>query len=106
MVSLFIPQIKHAGDTFQQDSPSYFERDCLVPHISHEVYQSLQKRGFLTLTLESVKKMPWWISALMQPSERDPGEAGDFDIFSSHVYTPQNTQWFQTAATQQAFQGE
>lgn len=42
----------------------------------------------------------------MQPSERDPGEAGDFDIFSSRVYTPQNTQWFQTAATQQAFQGE
>lgn len=33
---------------FQQDVSSHFERDCLILHISYEVFQSLQKRGFLT----------------------------------------------------------
>lgn len=42
----------------------------------------------------------------MHPSELDPGETGTSGIFSSCVYTPQNTQWFRTATTQQAFKGE
>lgn len=42
----------------------------------------------------------------MHPPERDPEETGVFDIFSSGVYTAQNAQHLQTAATQEALKCE
>lgn len=85
------PQVVHI---FQEHVSSHFERDWLILHSSYEVFQNLQKRGFLTWSTESVWNMPWCISTITHPSDHGPGETRAFDISSSCVQTPPYAQWF------------
>ena len=93
MGHLFTPQTKLAGG-------AYISARCFQPF--QEIvsfcllvmrFCSLPKRGFRSLSTESVWKMPWCVSTIMHPSEHGPRETGAFDTSSSCVQIPLNTQW-------------